>query len=142
MIGKAPDYNEVFLDEGDVDMVAAMRSYKEAGFDGVFQPDHVSRIRPCTLAIHTMTRMRAHQVLPPTLTYIHMIVCLPACLFVVCLAVSTCVVRTQTPIVTLPPGLEGAAWHTGMAFAVGYMKAAAKAADYEFELPKSPLASL
>ena len=58
MIGKAPDYNEVFLDEGDVDMVAAMRSYKEAGFDGVFQPDHVSRIRPCTLAIHTMKRMQ------------------------------------------------------------------------------------
>ena len=42
VVGKAPDYNEVFLDEGDVDMVAAMRSYKAAGFDGVFQPDHVS----------------------------------------------------------------------------------------------------
>ena len=38
--GKAPNYNEVFIDEGDVDMVEAMRAYAEAGFDGVMQPDH------------------------------------------------------------------------------------------------------
>jgi len=28
--GKVPQYTEVFIDEGDVDMLAAMRTYKEA----------------------------------------------------------------------------------------------------------------
>ena len=34
-------FDEVFPDEGDVDMVKAMRIYKEVGYDGVFVPDHV-----------------------------------------------------------------------------------------------------
>ena len=83
--GKAPNYNEVFIDEGDVDMVEAMRAYAEAGFDGVMQPDH-------------------------------------------------------TPLVTVPPGCEGASWHVGMAFAVGYMKAAAKAAGVPFDTAPAPAA--
>ena len=59
-------------------MVQAMRAYKDAGFDGVMQPDH-------------------------------------------------------TPLVTVPAGCEAAAWHVGIAFAVGYMKAAAAAAGVAFE---------
>ena len=35
----------------------------------------------------------------------------------------------HTPAVTLPPGSEGAVWHVGTAFAVGYMKAAARGED-------------
>lgn len=38
--GQVPDYREVFLDEGDVDMIKAMRIYRETGFDGVLIPDH------------------------------------------------------------------------------------------------------
>jgi mannonate dehydratase len=38
--GKAPNYREVFLDEGDVDMIEALRIYRECGYDGVFIPDH------------------------------------------------------------------------------------------------------
>ena len=34
-------FDEVFPDEGDVDMVKAIRTYKEAGYDGVLVPDHV-----------------------------------------------------------------------------------------------------
>ena len=39
----------------------------------------------------------------------------------------------HTPLVTLPEGSERAAWHVGTAFAVGYMKAAARAAGVPFE---------
>ncbi|NCO37968.1 MAG: D-mannonate dehydratase [Armatimonadetes bacterium CG_4_10_14_3_um_filter_66_18] len=38
--GRVPNYREVFLDEGDVDMIEAMRIYHETGFDGVLLPDH------------------------------------------------------------------------------------------------------
>ncbi|HEY64369.1 MAG TPA: TIM barrel protein [Caldilineae bacterium] len=38
--GKAPNYREVFIDEGDVDMIRALRIYKECGYDGVLIPDH------------------------------------------------------------------------------------------------------
>ena len=38
--GKAPNYREVFLDEGDVDMFRALKIYHENGFDGVMIPDH------------------------------------------------------------------------------------------------------
>jgi mannonate dehydratase len=38
--GKVPEYDEVFLDEGDVDMVRAMRVYHDNRFDGVLIPDH------------------------------------------------------------------------------------------------------
>jgi mannonate dehydratase len=38
--GKAPNYKEVFLDEGDVDMVEALRIYRAANFEGVMIPDH------------------------------------------------------------------------------------------------------
>lgn len=62
--GKVPHYDEVFLDEGDIDMLHALRVFKKNNFDGVFIPDH-------------------------------------------------------TPAVEC-----GSPWHAGMAFALGYMKAA------------------
>jgi mannonate dehydratase len=62
--GKVPEYHEVFLDEGDIDMIRALRIYRQNGFDGVMIPDH-------------------------------------------------------TPQMTCP-----APWHAGMAYALGYMRAA------------------
>lgn len=62
--GKVPEYREVFLDEGDVDMIRALRIYEKHDFDGVLIPDH-------------------------------------------------------TPLMTCD-----APWHAGMAFALGYVRAA------------------
>jgi len=38
--GAVPKFDEVFPDEGDTDMVAAVRAYREVGFDGVIRVDH------------------------------------------------------------------------------------------------------
>ncbi len=38
--GTPRHFQEVFLDEGDVDMVQAMQTYKEVGFTGPFMMDH------------------------------------------------------------------------------------------------------
>ena len=38
------DFQETFIDDGDVDMLKAMRVYKEVGFDGMMMPDHVPKI--------------------------------------------------------------------------------------------------
>ena len=38
--GRLPCYDEVFIDEGDVDMLEAMRAYKEVGYTGTIMPDH------------------------------------------------------------------------------------------------------
>jgi mannonate dehydratase len=38
--GKVPNYYEMFIDDGDVDMLKALRLYKKNGFDGIFIPDH------------------------------------------------------------------------------------------------------
>ena len=38
--GKVPSFEEVFPDEGDIDMVAAVRAWSEVGFDGVIRIDH------------------------------------------------------------------------------------------------------
>ncbi len=42
--GSGNYFEEVFVDEGDVDMLQAMQSYKEAGFDGPFMMDHTPQI--------------------------------------------------------------------------------------------------
>ena len=42
--GKVPKYHEVFLDEGDVDFVRAMRIYIKNGYDGVMIPDHTPQM--------------------------------------------------------------------------------------------------
>jgi mannonate dehydratase len=38
--GKVPVYDEMFVDDGDVDMIEAMRILKRNGYDGVLIPDH------------------------------------------------------------------------------------------------------
>jgi len=43
VIGTRNKFHETFVDDGQTDMVAAMRAYKEVGFDGVFIDDHVPR---------------------------------------------------------------------------------------------------
>lgn len=69
VVGQAPAYHEVFIDEGDVDMFRALRTYMDSGYEGVFIPDHT------------------------------------------------------------PQMCCGAPWHAGMAYALGYMKAAIRAVE-------------
>jgi len=38
--GKAPRYHEVFVDEGDLDMIRVLRILRRNGYDGVLIPDH------------------------------------------------------------------------------------------------------
>ncbi|MGH8639080.1 MAG: mannonate dehydratase [Burkholderiales bacterium] len=38
------NFRETFIDDGDVDMLTAMRAYKEVGYDGMMMPDHVPSI--------------------------------------------------------------------------------------------------
>jgi mannonate dehydratase len=42
--GKVPRYYEVFVDEGDVDMIRVMRILKKNGYDGVLIPDHTPQM--------------------------------------------------------------------------------------------------
>jgi mannonate dehydratase len=42
--GHVPEYTEVFVDEGDVDMIEALRRYIRGGFDGVIIPDHTPQM--------------------------------------------------------------------------------------------------
>jgi len=69
--GKVPHYKEVFVDEGDIDMIKALRILRDNGFDGVIIPDHTPQM---------------------------------AC---------------------------NAPWHAGMAYALGYMKAALSIVENE-----------
>ncbi|MBM3739617.1 MAG: TIM barrel protein [Acidobacteria bacterium] len=39
--GGLGNFQETYIDEGDVDMLRAMRVYKEVGYDGMLMPDHV-----------------------------------------------------------------------------------------------------
>src|SRR6185436_11444977 len=38
------NFKETFIDDGDVDMLKALRVYREVGFDGMMMPDHVPSI--------------------------------------------------------------------------------------------------
>jgi mannonate dehydratase len=42
--GKVPRYTEVFIDEGDVDMLQAMKTYYAIGYNGPFVSDHTPRV--------------------------------------------------------------------------------------------------
>lgn len=42
--GRVPKFEETFIDEGKVDMLEAMRIYKEVGFEGVMIVDHSPRL--------------------------------------------------------------------------------------------------
>jgi mannonate dehydratase len=44
IVGEVPEYSEVFVDEGDVDMVTALEIYRRNGFDGVLIPDHTPQM--------------------------------------------------------------------------------------------------
>jgi mannonate dehydratase len=39
--GRAPNYEEAFIDDGDVDMTEIVRILRDESFDGVLVPDHV-----------------------------------------------------------------------------------------------------
>ncbi len=42
--GRFLRFQETFIDNGDVDMLAAMRVYRDVGYDGMMMPDHVPSI--------------------------------------------------------------------------------------------------
>ena len=42
--GKFLNFQETYIDNGDVDMLKALRVYKEVGYDGMMMPDHVPRV--------------------------------------------------------------------------------------------------
>jgi mannonate dehydratase len=42
--GRRDDFAETFPDDGDVDMLRALRVYKEVGYDGMLMPDHVPQV--------------------------------------------------------------------------------------------------
>ena len=46
------NFQETFIDDGDVDMLKAMRVYKEVGYDGMIMPDHVPRISEDPQGLH------------------------------------------------------------------------------------------
>jgi mannonate dehydratase len=71
VIGKVPHYREAFVDEGDIDMVKALRILKKNNYQGILIPDH-------------------------------------------------------TPEMSTKAG-----WHTGMAYALGFMKGAMQAINSE-----------
>ena len=48
-------FDEVFPDEGDIDMIRALRVYRDVGYDGVLVPDHVPHS-----ALDTPYNHRAH----------------------------------------------------------------------------------
>lgn len=49
--GKVPSYREVFVDEGDVDMIEVIRILHKNGYDGVLIPDHTPQMT-CTAPWH------------------------------------------------------------------------------------------
>jgi len=42
--GRFLNFQETFIDDGDVDMLKALRVYREVGYDGMLMPDHVPQI--------------------------------------------------------------------------------------------------
>lgn len=44
VVGQVPNYKEVFVDEGDINMHRCLAQYKAAGFDKVFIPDHTPSV--------------------------------------------------------------------------------------------------
>jgi mannonate dehydratase len=43
--GKIGDFRETFPDNGDVNMIEAIRTYREVGYDGMIMPDHVPHVQ-------------------------------------------------------------------------------------------------
>jgi mannonate dehydratase len=42
--GRVPNYTEVFIDEGDVDMLQAMKTFREVGYSGPIVSDHTPKV--------------------------------------------------------------------------------------------------
>jgi mannonate dehydratase len=42
--GSIPRFEESFIDDGDVDMLEALRAFKEVGYTGTIMPDHTPRV--------------------------------------------------------------------------------------------------
>jgi len=42
--GRFLNFQETFINDGDVEMIKAIRVYKEIGYDGMLMPDHVPKI--------------------------------------------------------------------------------------------------
>ena len=42
--GTMPQFSECFIDDGDIDMLRAMRVYRDVGYGGVMVPDHVPHL--------------------------------------------------------------------------------------------------
>src|SRR5262249_42313228 len=42
--GKVPRYTEVFIDEGDLDMLAVLKAYRDVSYQGPFVSDHTPRV--------------------------------------------------------------------------------------------------
>ena len=50
--GVVPRFAEAFIDDGDIDMVRAIRAYRDAGYDGILVPDHLPRMPGDSLYQH------------------------------------------------------------------------------------------
>src|SRR6185295_5914149 len=59
--GRHLNFQETFPDDGDVDMLRALRVYREVGYDGMIMPDHVPSIEGDT---------KSHQAFAYTFGYI------------------------------------------------------------------------
>ncbi len=44
VVGRAPNYHEVFIDEGDLDVARVLRILEDAGYEGVVIPDHTPQM--------------------------------------------------------------------------------------------------
>jgi mannonate dehydratase len=44
VVGSLPAFREAFIDNGDIDMFAALKTWKEVGFDGAMIPDHYPKV--------------------------------------------------------------------------------------------------
>ena len=42
--GKVPDYHEVFVDEGDLDMIRCLKILKKHNYQGLIIPDHTPQM--------------------------------------------------------------------------------------------------
>ena len=59
IVGQVPVFREAYIDSGDINMLKAMRTYKNSGFDGPMMPDHYGRGVGDTPYMH---RSRAHAI--------------------------------------------------------------------------------
>ena len=55
------NFRETFIDNGSVDMLKAMRVYKEVGYDGMMMPDHVPNVDGVGQRPGLRVRVRLHQ---------------------------------------------------------------------------------